>query len=141
MAPNQESSSSSAAASASLVAAWRGQRMMTAITSPKAKYSYHSGSYATRHAKSHERNFVRRPVPIAIPDVFKSRDRCCVGGKHIPFTRFNTIECRRKVLKEDLDTIHESVYYTDLKWEDLISDLADMHYVDQRRRMAITFIL
>ncbi|RHY29320.1 hypothetical protein DYB32_005230 [Aphanomyces invadans] len=111
-----------------------------AITSPKGSYSYSSGNYGMRLSKPLDRKVARRPVPVAIPEVYKARDRQCVGGKKIPFTRFNTIACRRKALKEDLDTIHESVYYTDVKWDDLIPNLDDMLHVDPRRHMAITFI-
>ncbi|KAF0686626.1 Aste57867_21573 [Aphanomyces stellatus] len=131
MAPNQESSS--------LVSAWRNQ--MSSLTSPKSsstKYSYSTGSYSRLSAQKERQ--VRRAVPVAIPEVFKVRDRMYVGGKNIPFTRYNTIACRRKVLKEDLDTIHESVYYLDIQWTDLIPEEDIMACVDPRRMMAITFI-
>jgi len=76
-------------------------------------------------------------VPVTIPHVFRVREKHYVGGKEIPFTRYNAIAQRNKI--NFPDTIYESCRLFDFKVDDLIC-LESRALVHPSRGLAITFI-
>ncbi|KDO28344.1 hypothetical protein SPRG_06583 [Saprolegnia parasitica CBS 223.65] len=125
----------------------------TKSTSPikPATYSFSSGSYAnTSYADTYlqrSSSYARKEVkwqraPVAIPDQFKIRDKYCVGGKRIPFTRFNMMAARNKKPLDDLDTIYESCYFLDFQYDAIMAEPAHEERVAlyPLRALAMTFI-
>ncbi|EQC26409.1 hypothetical protein SDRG_15754 [Saprolegnia diclina VS20] len=125
----------------------------TKSTSPvkATTYSFSSGSYATtsyadtylQRSSSYARKEVKwQRAPVAIPDQFKTRDKYCVGGKRIPFTRFNMMVARNKKPLDDLDTIYESCYFLDFTYDAIMAEVAHEERVAlyPLRALAMTFI-
>ncbi|OQR84977.1 hypothetical protein ACHHYP_12437 [Achlya hypogyna] len=120
-------------------------------TKPSTTYSYSSGSYNNSYADTYlqrsssykkTKEVSWRRAPVAIPDAFKTRDKYCVGGKRIPFTRFNMIAARNKAATDDLDTIYESCFFLDFQFDALMAEPAHEERVAlyPLRALAMTFI-
>ncbi|OQS02548.1 hypothetical protein THRCLA_21395 [Thraustotheca clavata] len=129
------------------------EAMTSPRTSPtKSGYSYSYGQY--NNASTNADTYLQRSAsykrcevqwqraPVAIPDQFKTRDVYCVGGKRIPFTRFNILAARNKKPIDDLDTIYESCYFLDFRYDELMAEPEheDRVAMYPLRALAMTFI-
>ncbi|OQR92117.1 hypothetical protein ACHHYP_04039 [Achlya hypogyna] len=118
------------------------------LTSPKTtspikaqsfSYSY-SYSYSTRPSE-YAAPLRITAVPVAIPPLYRRRDRFYVGGKNIPFTRKNHVDRVAKHRWRPMDTMYEDSLYLDFALDPCMKDLVDYtRLIQPQRAMAQAFL-
>ncbi|KDO22918.1 hypothetical protein SPRG_11762 [Saprolegnia parasitica CBS 223.65] len=104
------------------------------VTSPKQAARSNSAVLFKPTSSEYAAPLRLTSVPVAIPLIFRKRDRFYVGGKNIPFTRQNHLDRRQKHMRKAMDVVYEDCLYLDFALDPTVKNLVDYSRLLQHQR-------